>query len=449
MAEEKKEKIVVRYPPSPTGPLHIGNIRTFLFNFLFAKKNEGKIILRFEDTDKERSDEKFAKIALADLKELGLTYDEGPFYQSGRTDRYREVIEELIKEGKAYEAEENAAKTGRVVRIKNPGGDIVFNDIIKGEIKIDVSQYGDFVIARSKDDPLYHLTVVVDDFDFGVTHVIRGEDHITSTPRQILIAQAIETPTLKYAHLPLIVGQDGKKLSKRHGAVTYEEFKKQGILPEALLNYLALLGWSAKNDKEFFTLSELISEFDLEKVNNSPAKFDYEKLYAINRQHLLKLSEDKFILLLQEFLPEKLKSFLSLRPDFVQNVFYAEMRERISKFSDISAMFERGEFNFLFEAGEYEEGSLIWKKSDKEKTVEHLKKTLELFEKLPDEFNPKEVKDILWPYAQEHGAGDVLWPVRYALTGAKRSPDPFTVASLLGKKESKERIKKALAKLES
>ena len=449
MAEEKKEKIVVRYPPSPTGPLHIGNIRTFLFNFLFAKKNEGKIILRFEDTDKERSDEKFAKIALADLKELGLTYDEGPFYQSGRTDRYREVIEELIKEGKAYEAEENAAKTGRVVRIKNPGGDIVFNDIIKGEIKIDVSQYGDFVIARSKDDPLYHLTVVVDDFDFGVTHVIRGEDHITSTPRQILIAQAIETPTLKYAHLPLIVGQDGKKLSKRHGAVTYEEFKKQGILPEALLNYLALLGWSAKNDKEFFTLSELISEFDLEKVNNSPAKFDYEKLYAINRQHLLKLSEDKFILLLQEFLPEKLKSFLSLRPDFVQNVFYAEMRERISKFSDISAMFERGEFNFLFEAGEYEEGSLIWKKSDKEKTVEHLKKTLELFEKLPDEFNSKEVKDILWPYAQEHGAGDVLWPVRYALTGAKRSPDPFTVASLLGKKESKERIKKALAKLES
>ncbi|HIP33918.1 MAG TPA: hypothetical protein EYG89_04180 [Bacteroidia bacterium] len=224
MNEENTEfnkEIIVRFPPSPTGRLHIGNIRSLLFNYLYAKKNNGTIVMRFEDTDRERSKEEFEEFALETLDELGIDFDKGPFKQSKRSEFYIDAIETLLEKGVAFEGEESKDGSGdKVIRIKNPNKKIKFTDAIRGEIEIDTTDFGDFVIARSKTNPLYHLTVVVDDIDMGITDVIRGEDHITSTPRQIILIEALGGIIPKYAHLPLIVGNDKKKLGKRHGAVT-------------------------------------------------------------------------------------------------------------------------------------------------------------------------------------------------------------------------------------
>ena len=218
---EKNNEIIVRFPPSPTGKLHIGNIRSLLFNYLFARQNQGSIVMRFEDTDRERSKKEYEDFALETLEELGLDFDRGPFRQSDRNEFYVDAINTLLEKGVAYEAEESKDGSGdRVIRIKNPNKKIKFKDLIRGEIEIDTTDFGDFVIARSKTNPLYHLTVVVDDIDMGVTHVIRGEDHITSTPRQIILIEALGGIIPQYAHLPLIIGEDKKKLGKRHGAVT-------------------------------------------------------------------------------------------------------------------------------------------------------------------------------------------------------------------------------------
>lgn len=221
MNTENKEKIIVRYPPSPTGNLHIGNTRSLLFNYLHAKKNDGEIVMRFEDTDRERSKREFEDVALKTFAELGMGYDRGPFRQSDRTEFYIDAIETLMKNGDAFEGEESQDGSGdKVIRFKNPNKKVTFADTVRGEITIDTTDFGDFVIARSKTNPLYHLTVVVDDIDMGITDVIRGEDHITSTPRQILLIEALGGLVPRYAHLPLIVGDDKKKLGKRHGATT-------------------------------------------------------------------------------------------------------------------------------------------------------------------------------------------------------------------------------------
>ncbi|MCD5396829.1 MAG: glutamate--tRNA ligase family protein [Candidatus Pacebacteria bacterium] len=214
-------KVIVRFPPSPTGKLHIGNIRSFLFNYLYARKHNGEIVMRFEDTDLERSKKEYEEFALETLKELGLDFERGPFRQSERTEFYVDAIETLIKNQMAYEAEEREAGNGeKVIRFRNPNKIVSFEDKIRGKISIDTSSFGDFIIARSKKLPLYHLTVVVDDINMGITDVIRGEDHITSTPRQILLIEALGGIIPRYTHLPLIIGEDKKKLGKRHGAVT-------------------------------------------------------------------------------------------------------------------------------------------------------------------------------------------------------------------------------------
>ena len=289
MLEEKK--VIVRYPPSPTGVAHIGNIRSFLFSHLLKEKIKknggiGEAVLRFEDTDRERSKTEFEKYIIESLNDLKITYDRGPFRQSDRTEFYLDALETLIRNGDAYEAEESKDGSGdRVIRFKNPNKKITFKDIIRGEISIDTTDFGDFVIARSKTNPLYHLTVVVDDIDMGITDVIRGEDHITSTPRQILLIEALGGIVPNYAHLPLIIGEDKKKLGKRHGAVTWQEFKAQGYLSEGVVNYLALLGWHPKNgnEQEIFSMEELVEIFRIEDVSKSPAKFDYKKLDDINK----------------------------------------------------------------------------------------------------------------------------------------------------------------------
>ena len=285
------KKIIVRYPPSPTGIAHIGNIRSFLFSHLVKERENqdgriGEAVLRFEDTDKERSDKKFENYILETFEDLKITYDRGPFRQSERQEFYNDAIETLLKNEMAFTGEESKDGTGdKVIRFKNPNKKITFTDKIRGEITIDTTDFGDFVIARSKTNPLYHLTVVVDDINMGITDVIRGEDHITSTPRQILLIEALGGIIPNYAHLPLIIGDDKKKLGKRHGATTWQEFKENGYLSEGVVNYLALLGWHPKNgnEQEIFSMEELIKNFRIKDVSKSPAKFDYKKLDDINK----------------------------------------------------------------------------------------------------------------------------------------------------------------------
>jgi glutamyl-tRNA synthetase len=296
-----QKQIVVRFPPSPTGEWHFGNVRTFVFNYLFAKKNDGKIVMRFEDTDTARNKPGADISQLEILKALGMDFDEGPYYQSQRIEIYKKELHRLIARGKAYEAEMNAAGTGKIIRLKNPGKNISWTDLVKGEISIDTKSFADeegnidFVIARSADDPLYHFTVVVDDWLMGVTHVLRGEDHTTSTPRQILILEALGAEVPEYGHFPTILGENKKKLGKRNGAIPVREYLENGYLPDALLNAISLLGWNPGGEQEIFTRQELIEKFSLNRVQQSAAVFTGDKLDHINKEHIKFLSDNEFI----------------------------------------------------------------------------------------------------------------------------------------------------------
>ena len=312
------KKIRTRFAPSPTGELHVGGIRTALFSWLFAKHHGGDFLLRIEDTDKERSTEAFTQGILDGMSWLGLEADEQPCFQSQRLPLYQRVIDDLIHSGNAYRCycskerlealreaqmaakekprydghcrhlsstENSAPDAPYVIRFKNPTeGAVYFTDQVYGDIVVQNSELDDLIIARTDGTPTYNLCVVADDQAMGITHVIRGEDHINNTPRQINILQAMNAEIPTYAHLPMILGEDGKKLSKRHGAVNVLEFKKQGILPQALLNYIVRLGW-AHGDQEIFSLKEMIELFNIQAVNRSSAAFNYEKLYWLNQHY--------------------------------------------------------------------------------------------------------------------------------------------------------------------
>ncbi|MDB9974967.1 glutamate--tRNA ligase [Candidatus Thioglobus sp.] len=301
-----------RFAPSPTGYLHIGGARTALFAWLWAKKNNSKFVLRIEDTDKERSTQASVDAILDGMDWLGLDYDEGPIYQSDRTVRYNEVISELLIKGKAYYCncsidrlelmrEEQIAKKEKpkydrccrnkglkngVIRFLNPlDGNVNFSDYVKGEISISNSELDDLIISRSDGSPTYNLTVVVDDHDMAIECVIRGDDHINNTPKQINLYQAMNWPIPKFAHVPMILGSDGSRLSKRHGALNLLSYRDEGFLPHALLNYIVRLGWS-HGDQEIFSVDKMINLFDLSSINNSPASFNQEKLEWINHSHI-------------------------------------------------------------------------------------------------------------------------------------------------------------------
>ncbi|MEK9172007.1 MAG: glutamate--tRNA ligase family protein, partial [Patescibacteria group bacterium] len=272
---------------SPTGPLHIGNVRTALYNYIFAKKNGGDFIVRIEDTDKARSKKEYEDSILENLEWLGLKRDGELLHQSERTEIYKKYLQKLIDENKAYISTETEGENREVVRFRNPNKFVQFDDLIRGTVEFDTTELKDFVIAKSVDEPLYHLAVVIDDFESGITHVIRGEDHISNTPRQILIQEAIGAPRPLYAHLPLILAQDRSKLSKRkHGeSVSLGYYRNKGYSPEAIINYLALLGWNPGTEQEIFTLPELVNVFDLERVHKGGAIFDEKKLAWVNRKH--------------------------------------------------------------------------------------------------------------------------------------------------------------------
>ena len=404
--------------------------------------------MRFEDTDRERSSKEHEDVALETLEALGLDYDQGPFRQSERTERYVEAITKMIEDDTAYVAEESEGEKGaNVIRFRNPNKEITFTDAVRGEITIDTTDFGDFVIARSKTNPIYHLTVVVDDIDMGITHVIRGEDHITSTPRQILLIEALGGTVPSYAHLPLIIGSDKKKLSKRHGAVTYQEFEELGYIPAGVLNYLALLGWNPGDEREFFTKEELIKEFSLERVNNSPAAFSYEKFDSINRHHILELGTDEYEAYVKKFLEKSDRGADLIAHHNFSEIVQQVIRERIHKFSDVTTMLEEGEFDWLLATPKPAAEDIIWKETPPETIAKHLKYVQETLENA-SKWSPEDLKELLWPYADENGRGEVLWPMRFSLTGAKKSPDPFMVAYLLGKEVTLERLNQAILLLE-
>ncbi len=431
-------KVITRYPPSPTGFMHIGSVRTALFNYLFAAQNNGVMLLRFEDTDKERSKKEFEDDILAGLKWLGIPYTlaENP-RQSERTEVYRKYIPKLITEGHAYEAEPGKdAPDKKVVRFKNPNTKIIFQDSVRGEVTFDTTELGDFVIARNVDEPLYHLAVVIDDHDMGVTHVIRGEDHISNTQRQILILEALGFDRPHYAHIPLILAPDKTKLSKRHGAVSVNEYRAQGFIPEAFLNYLALLGWNPGGEKELFSLEELVGLFTLERVHKSGAVFGIEKLKWFNHEHLKKLSDSAYALRLKEFAEGDIDPRL-----------IPLLKERAQTLKEAADMLAT-EFGFLGTIS-YDPALLLQGgKISAEAASNHLKSMAGLIENIPDEgFTAPQLKDILWPYADAQGRGAVLWPLRVALSGQPKSPDPFTLCALVGKKETLLRIAEALKNL--
>lgn len=425
------QKVITRFPPSPTGFLHIGRARTALFNYLFAKKNAGKMVFRIEDTDKERSKKEFEQNIIDSLSWLGITYDEGPFRQSERSEIYKKYLKKLVDSGHAYVSKEIPKEPGdreEVIRFKNPNTKITFTDLIRGEITFDTTDLKDFVLARSMEEPVYHLAVVVDDFEMGITHIIRGDDGISNTPRQILIQQALGAPQPIYAHLPLILAPDRSKLSGRHGAISVTDYQKKGYLPEALVNYLALLGWNPGTEQEIFSIEELISAFDVSKIQKAGAIFSEEKLNWFNKQYIEKLSLDAFKIAAKDFIPEGTSEKL-----------LPLIKEKISKFSDIKDLLE-GELSFVNPLAPYAKESLKWKQEkDLENTKTYLKSIIEKISILND-FSKESVKAALWPMAEEKGKGNVLWPMRYALSGKEKSPDPFAISEILGKEETLKRL---------
>lgn len=417
------KKIVVRIPPSPTGYFHVGRARTALFNYLFAKKHGGDIVFRIEDTDKERSKLEYEEDIKDALAWLGITYDKGPFRQSERGDVYRTYIEKMIEDGTAYISHETEGKNTEVIRLKNPNKVITFTDAIRGDISVDTTELGDFVIARNINDPLYHLTVVVDDFDMGITHVIRGDDGIANTPRQILIQEAIGAPRPVYAHVPLILGPDKSKMSARHGATSLRDFKAEGYLPEAMVNYLALLGFNPGGEREIYSMDELIGVFDISRIQKGGAVFDYTKLRWMNKEYIRKLDKET----VRAIAAEKIGHPIS-------DTLLTVIIERIEIFSDIDKMVAEGELDYFFNEPVLDPEKISWKNSSPEDSKIHLEKVLSLIEADSD----------VMPYAEEVGKGNVLWPLRYALSGKEKSPDPLTLMEILGKDETERRIKRAI-----
>lgn len=510
----------VRIAPSPTGLLHVGTARTALFNYLFAQKQGGKFILRIEDTDLERSDKKYEKDILEGLEWLGIEADEspikggphGPYRQSERIENYKKWAEKLLKEGRAFycfhseeELEEEKeklleakrpplhlcefrnmdstevdilkeAKKNYIIRFKTRGGEkITFQDLIRGELSFDSSLLGDFSIAKDVDVPLYNFAVVVDDYEMKISHVIRGEDHISNTPKQILLLEALGFTRPQYAHLPLILGSDRSKLSKRHGATSVEEYREAGYLPEALFNFLALLGWnpatkiltaapaktdqtpknnktglyapahsgqqqngqnlvrgkSQEKEREIFSKQELINLFSLEKVQKSGAVFDVTKLDWMNGEYIRKMEVGELLERAQSFFPKnkKIKTYLS-------KVLILE-QPRLKKLSEL-----KEKTDYFFQEPEYDRELLRWKNMSENEISGVIDKLIEILLKTKDA-----EKDVMGEAEKAGDRGRLLWPLRVALSGKKASPGPFEIMEIIGLQETIIRLQKAKQKI--
>lgn len=434
--------VVTRIAPSPTGFLHLGTYRTAVFAYLYAKKMGGKFIVRIEDTDKARSKQEYTDNILDSLSWLSLTYDE-LYIQSKNIDSHTKHLQKLIGEGYAYiskeEAKDGSGVMREVVRFKNKGEIVIFDDVIRGKIETDTTDLGDFVIAKSLTEPLYNFVVVVDDHEEGVTHVIRGEDHIANTPRQILIARALGFPSPTYAHLPLVLNDDRTKFSKRKGALPATAYRDMGYLPEAVLNFMTFIGFNPGGEREVYTLDELISVFDLNKVHKGGAIFNKEKLAWMNKEHMRLQTQDTQLQSVKTYLKDYTEPILiKLLPTII---------DRISAYGELLVI-EASEFRFFIDPPTPNKEKIIWKDREVSEAKMHLEAVSAILE-TADFSSADSIKSVIMPYAEVHGKGNVLWPLRMSLSGQEKSVDPFTICYVLGKDEVKERLMSACKALDS
>ena len=457
---------VTRFPPSPTGYLHIGGARTALYSWLHARQTGGKFVLRIEDTDLERSTQESVQAILDGMEWLGLDYDEGPYYQTHRFDRYKEVIEQLLAEDKAYHCEcskerldemreeQKAAglkpkydgrcrekglsgSENTVVRFKNPlDGNVVIKDLVKGNIAIANQELDDLVIARAGGVPTYNLTVVVDDMDMGITHVIRGDDHINNTPRQINILEALNAELPLYGHVPMILGQDGGRMSKRHGAVGVMQYRDDGFLPEALLNYLVRLGWS-HGDQELFSMQELLDLFKVEDVSRAPSTFNPEKLLWVNQEKIKALSAEDLLEASQWHFEQ---AGLSVEPGDYAFKALELIKERCKTLIDVVEQ----SYWFFSDVSEYDSAAM--KKWIKPNSDVYLSAFIERLNSV-DGWVPENIQACVQSVVDGHEVGfaKVAQPIRIAVTGGTMSPSIDQTLSVLGKEVSLQRLEAGLA----
>lgn len=458
--------LVTRFAPSPTGYLHVGGARTALFSWLYARKHGGKFILRIEDTDLERSTQESVDAILEGMQWLGLDHDEGPYYQTKRFDLYKEVVAQLLAEGKAYkcfctveevdamrEAQMAAGEKPRyngmwrdrtdhpsdkpyVIRFKNPqDGVVVIDDMIKGRIEIANAELDDLIIARSDGTPTYNLTVVVDDWKMGITHVIRGDDHVNNTPRQMNILAALGADIPKYAHVPMILGDDGKRLSKRHGAVGVMQYRDNGFLPEALLNYLVRLGWS-HGDQEIFSKDELVQLFDLDSCNRAPSAFNTDKLIWLNQHYMKTLPPEQVAKQLEWHLAAQ-QLDVSNGPALTELVkAQAERVKTLKELVEVSRYFYEDFSEFDADAA---------KKHLRPVALEPLQAVETNLAALAD-WSQETIHQVINATAEQLGVGmgKIGMPLRVAVTGGGNSPALDITLSLIGKARSLARLKHAI-----
>ncbi len=515
----KPGEIRVRIAPSPTGPLHIGTARTALFNYLFAKKNQGSFVLRIEDTDIERSDTKWEEDIMENLKWLGIEWSEGPdgegdygpYRQKERQKSYTKYLKKLLDEKKAYhcfcsEEELEAQRqyqmsigqpphyNGKcanlsekemkkylaegkpsIIRFRTPLKKVKFVDLIRGQVEFDASLMGDISIAKNLTTPLYNFAVVVDDFEMKISHVIRGEDHLSNTPKQILIQKALGFPHPKYVHLPLVLGPDRSKLSKRHGTVSVAEYRRAGYLPEAMNNFMVLLGWNPGGDREFFSMNSLIKEFSLKDIQKAGAAFNQKRLDFLNGFYIRQKSTEKLTklclpYLIEEGLIEPQFESKQYPPayggmEITQTYKVSETGERVSfdslekiveiykkRFKKLSEISELTDF-FFKDKLDYPKELLSWQDMNDKEIKASLDKSEKTLSKIKiEDWRQENLEKILVTEAEKLSAkkgdktlnrGDLLWPLRVALTGKESSATPFEIAEILGKEKVLKRIKEA------
>jgi glutamyl-tRNA synthetase len=428
----------VRFAPSPTGYLHIGSARTALFNWLYARNQDGKFILRIEDTDKERSDSKYLDEILLSLKWLGLDWDEDVYYQSKRFDIYKKSADKLISEDKAYYEE---TEKGRAIRLRIPKDYIItFYDMIRDKIDVNSNTLDDFVLIKSDGSPTYNFACVIDDADMGITHIIRGDDHIANTPKQILIYQALGIKPPKFAHIPLILGEDKSRMSKRHGATSIMEYKEKGYFPEAIVNFISLMGWSPKDNREKLNLDQIIKLFSLKSIVKTGAVFNIKKLNWLNGEYIRESSSDK----LTDFVADHLIKRNIIKEDYNRQWFKGVVKSFQTRFCNIDEFIEKSSFLFVDELVFDQQAKAEYLGSKAQ--IENLKALKQRLEGLKT-FEPVAIESAIKSLSDELKVkpADIIHPARVALTGASAAPGIYDVIYLIGKDRVLERLDAVIA----
>lgn len=486
MTDDTNKQIRVRMAPSPTGPLHIGGVRTALFNWLFARQNGGVFIVRIEDTDKERSKKEYEDSILEGFNWLNLDWDEGPdisnskkylgsygpYRQQDRSEIHKKYLQKLLDDGNAYycycskedlEIEKQdmisrgvapkysghcrnlktppEGKTPQVIRFKVPNNvKVEFKDMVRGNISFDADLFGDFIIAKDLNNPLYNFAVVVDDAEMEITHVIRGEDHISNTPKQILMQKALGFKEPIYAHIPLILNPDKSKMSKRFSDVAFSNYINKGYLPDALFNFIAFLGWHPKGNDEVLSREEIIKQFDISKVQKAGAVFNLEKLNWLNKEYMKKMTDAELAKNVREFF---VKEKIDCDDDRLIKLI-SLLRSRATTLKDFVDL-----GGFFFNLPDYDQTLLMWEDAKKKDTLEILQQALIELKSIPEnDFNKENISSKFEKMTETRKKGEVFWPLRVAVSGMVSSPDPVLIMEALSKNESLKRIEIAIKKLE-